>query len=359
MAANDQSTVEPAPHKQSSAAHWRNFAIILMIPIIIALIVAWKGNLFKPTPKVALITSTEEAYWDRVIAGAQRGGELFEMNLTVIRSKPDEKFQSDQIRKLLSDGYDGIAVSPVNPVAQRDLLREVASKSVLVTFDSDCEDSNRKAFIGTDNYVAGRLCAEQVRDAIPDGGEVLISVGSVDKENGRLRRQGLIDSLVGRTVDPKREMDPLATPVKGDKYVVVETLVDGVDRAKATTLISEAVKKHPNVKCIIGLFGYSAPSILKALEENSLLGKIQVVGFDENDSTLKGIESGQVYATLVQDQFGMGYDTIRFFNESMRGLPPSLGPGNHMHYLGCRPITASEVDIVRYEMQREPSTQPK
>lgn len=354
MAAHDHPTPEPA--RSSSASHWRSFALILAVPILIAAAVAWQSQVFKPAPRVALITSTEEAYWDRVINGAQRGADLFEMKLTVIRSKPDEKAQSDAIRKLLGEGYDAIGVSPVNPVAQRDLLREVAGKSVLVTFDSDSEDSNRKAFIGTDNYVAGRLCAEMVRDAIPDGGEILISVGSIDKANGRDRRQGLIDALLGRPIDPNRAADPLGSPIKGDKYTIVDTLIDGVDKAKATTLAADAIRKSPGVKCVVGLFGYSAPSLLQALEETSKLGQIKIVGFDENEATLKALESGQIYGTIVQDQYGMGYDTIRFFNESLRGKQ-SASPGNH--YLVCRPITSAEVDIVRYEQQREPATQPQ
>src|SRR5262245_9742500 len=64
--------------------------------------------------------------------------------------------------------------------------------------------------------------------------------------------------------------------------------------------------------CMVGLWAYNPPAILSALKDSKdRLGKVKVVGFDENEDTLKGIADGHIYATVVQDPFGFGYQSVR------------------------------------------------
>jgi ribose transport system substrate-binding protein len=340
--------------------HLRNFLFILAIPIVIAIAIAWRAGLFRPAPKIVIITSTSDPYWDRVILGAKAAGQHFDVDVTEVRVNGDERQQTQAIQDAISSGHNGLGVSPVNPTGQTGALTDAAGKAALVTVDSDCPGAPRLGFIGTDNYVAGRQAAAMVRDALPDGGEIIISVGSLDKENGRLRRQGLIDSLLDRPLDPTRTADPADAQLKGAKYTIAATLVDNIDIPKVTTLASDAIKQHPNVKCFVGLFGYSTPALLDALKQAGKLGQVKVIGFDEAEPTLAGIEAGNVYGTLVQDQYNMGYDTVRFLIESLRRMPAAEG-GTRMEYLPCRPVVgADDVAIIRYEKVREtnPSAAP-
>ena len=319
----------------------RHFVIVFLVTLLVAIGIVWASGAFRPAPRVVLITSTEDPYWDRVIAGAQAAAQQFDVKLDVVRSKGEEKVQSQAIRDALSASAKGIAISPVDAAAQTNLLREAAGKTTLITFDSDAPDSNRLAFVGTDNYLAGRLCAQVVRDALPEGGDVLISVGSVEKENGRLRRQGLIDNLLDRPIDPNRAAEPLDQPIKAGKYNIVGTLIDGTDPARCTTLTADALNKNPNLKLIVGLYGYTTPATLDALKQAGKLGKIKIVGFDEAEPTLAGIEQGNVYGTLVQDQYNMGYDAVRLLAEVMNKVAPT-GSANRSEYLPCRPITSAD-----------------
>ena len=49
--------------------------------------------------------------------------------------------------------------------------------------DADAPDSNRKVFVGVDNYDAGRMCGQLVKEALPEGGEVVIFVGRMEQDN--------------------------------------------------------------------------------------------------------------------------------------------------------------------------------
>lgn len=348
----------PHPHPGGGGGtKMRHLLMVFLTTVVvaggIAAFIAYRAGAFRPKPRFVILTSTEDVYWDRLIDGAKVAAAQLDVDLDVVRSR-DENMQSQTVRDALARGVHGVGISPVNAAGQAPLLREVGQKAPVVTFDSDAPDSNRLAFVGTDNYVAGRQVAELVRDALPDGGEVIISVGSVANVNGSGRRQGLIDSLRGDPPDPNRPAHPLDQPVQAGKWTVVATLLDGGDPAKATALASEALTKHPNVKCFVALWSYSAPSVLAALRPANKVGQIKVVGFDESEETLAGIEAGHIVGTLVQDQYNMGYDTVRVLYERVSGVAPDGATARTMHYLPCRPVTsAEEVDIVRYEKARE------
>ena len=101
------------------------------------------------------------------------------------------------------------------PRTRRGSSIEVAAKTNLVTHDSDAPESNRLCYIGVDNYDAGLMCAELVKKALPNGGKLMIFVGRMEQDNAKLRRQGLIDGLIGK----ERESGGVALPE--DKFISV------------------------------------------------------------------------------------------------------------------------------------------
>jgi ribose transport system substrate-binding protein len=304
----------PTPAKRGGHA---SFYLLILALIAIGVILAWHFGVLNRKPRIAMVAG-ESPYFELILAGAREAERQYDVNLTVVRAKGDA--QADALRGLV-DGprYDGIAVSPFNPAAEAGILADLARNTTLVTFDSDSPVSNRLCFVGTDNYAAGRLCADQARLAVPDGGEVIILVASLDKENVQRRRQGVIDELLDRPFEPARPMDPVEDSLKGPRYSVAATLIDAGDPEGVIEKVVQAVKQHPNLKCLIGLNTYSASRLAQALEKAQKVGAIQVIGFDADPQTLAAIEGGKVSATVLQDQFGCGFHTIRILAESARG----------------------------------------
>ena len=297
--------------------------------------------------KLALVTWTQDPFWDPLIRGAQDCAANSNVKLTVIRSAPTVEAQNKHIHDLLAQGIDGIALSPNDPQAQLDLLNEVAAHVPLVTFDADAPESKRRRFVGIDNYAAGHTCADEMRDALPDGGPILISVGSATMLHGRDRRQGLIDGLLERGFDRDRAPEALNTELKGAKYTIVDTVTDGADPAKATQVIAEALRKHPEVKGIVGLFSYSAPAALVAMDQVGRAGQIQLVGFDESPQTQVAIESGAIHSSILQDSYRAGYESIEVLADEARGVP--RGPAEQSAIVNVRinVLTAKNIDDMR------------
>lgn len=299
-------------------------AIIGMIAIVgVVSYIAASNGAFARREKVAMVTWNKSAYWDLVQKGADDAARDFHVDLTFVESDPTQASQDQHIHELLDAGVQGLAINPNNPAAQEATINDAASKAVVVTFDSDAPNTNRRAFIGTNDYFAGQFAAEQARLAIPDGGKVMILVGSVDRSNGRNRRQGVIDDLLERPFNRDNIADSLDATLKGDDYEIVATLVDHGDKEKATQLVADAITAHPDVKCIIGLYGYSGPAIAKAVAASGKKDQIKVIGFDASDEEQALVASGAIFSSVLQDQYHCGYETVRVLSDMLKGIGES------------------------------------
>jgi ribose transport system substrate-binding protein len=348
-------TTTDAPPRPRTA---RKIMLVLVF-LIACMWLLWTSGVLEPRPRVALVTAGQGPYWDLVVSGAKDAAARQKLRLDVFRPKSDEPSQSEAIRNLIGKGYAGVAVSPNDRLNQAAVLSELGAETALVTFDSDCAVANRLCFIGTDNYGAGHMAAQHVKQAVPDGGEIIIAIGSLDKENGQRRRQGVIDELLERSFEPQRPMDAVDAELKGSKYTIVATLVDGIDPDKATAMATQALDQYPNAKAFVCLFAYSTPSVLKSLEKANKLGKVQVIGFDAYEETLAGIENGNVFATMMQDPYMIAFEATRILSDAARGNRKEL-PMFQTFFLPCDPVTKANVGTARDDLARKnkPTTQP-
>jgi ribose transport system substrate-binding protein len=280
-------------------------------------------------PLVGFVTNGIDPFWSIAEAGAHAAGKEFDVTVEVKMPPADGRIaqQKRMIEELLTLGASGIAVSPIKPEDQLDILNSIGEQCHFVTHDADAPASNRLAYIGMSNYDAGRVCGKLVKEAIPDGGELMIFVGSLDQLNARQRRQGLIDELLDRSNDPARYDAPNVGVLKGTKYTILDTRTDGFDKAIAKSLVEEAITKYPEMDLMVGLFAYNPPQMLAALKEADKLNKIKVVGFDEADATLQAILDGTCVGTIVQDPYRYGYESVRILAGLARDdksvLPPN------------------------------------
>ena len=269
-------------------------------------------------PKVAYVTNGVASFWVIAESGVQQGGQEFDADVEVLMPAEGISDQKRMIEDLLTKGVDGIAVSPIDPENQTELLNKAAKYTHLITHDSDAPDADRKCYIGMDNYLAGRMCGDLVKEAMPVGGKLAIFVGRLEQDNARRRRQGVIDSILERPVDATR-FDPPDAEIKEGKWHIVGTYTDQFDRAQGKANAEDAMSRHPDLDGMVGLFAYNPPLMLEALKQGDKLGKIKVIAFDEADETLQGIQDGTVHGTVVQNPFEYGRQSVRVLAGLSRG----------------------------------------
>jgi len=229
--------------------------------------------------------------------------------------------QKRMIETLLAQGIDGIAVSPIDAKNQVDLINDAAKRTKVITHDSDAPDSQRLCFIGMDNYKAGRSAGKLVKEALPDGGKIIIFVGRLEQLNAQQRRQGVIDELLGRPEQSlgKLTVDPNNAPLTAGKFTILDTRTDNFDYARAKANAEDAMTKNADLACMVGLFAYNIPQCFQAVKEANKLGKIKLVSFDEADATLDGIAEGSVHGTVSQQPYLYGYHSVRILAGLARG----------------------------------------
>ncbi len=301
-------------------------------------------------PLVGFITNGIASFWVIADKGARDAAEEFGVEVEVMM--PSDGTAADQrrmVQDLLARGAGGIAITPLDPANQMGLLSEIAQNAHLITHDSDAPESARLVYIGMDNYEAGRMCGRLLKRAMPGGGTVVLFVGRAGQLNADLRRQGVIDELMDRSIDNTRR-DPVDAHIEGARYTVLDTRVDQFDFARAKAQAEDALARYPDLDAMVGLFVYNPVQILEAVREAGKLGQVTIVGFDEDDVVLQAIQEGTIAGTVVQNPYRYGYESVRVLAALARG-DRSVLPENQFIDIPARTVTQINVVAFREELK--------
>lgn len=288
--------------------------------------------------KLAYVTNGIDPFWNNAAAGVRAAAQEFDIECEVLMPPKGIVDQKRMVETLLAQGIDGIAISPIDAKNQTAFIDEACKQTRVITHDSDAPESQRLCFVGMDNYKAGRAAGRMIKEAMPDGGKVMIFVGRLEQLNAQQRRQGVIDELLDRPVQSLETItyDPPGQSLPGTKYSVIDTRTDNFDYSRAKSNAEDAMNAYPDLGCMVGLFAYNTPACLQAVKEAGKTGKIKLVAFDEQEAVLQGIVEGQVYGTVSQQPYEYGYQSVRILAALARG-DQSVIPANKFY----------EVDIVQ------------
>ena len=234
------------------------------------------------------------------------------MRFAVIDADGSAAEQQRIIDDLLAKGIQGIAISPVDPANQTAMLDRAAATATVVTQDSDAPTSKRECYIGTDNVAAGRQAGELLKEALPQGGKVMVFVGTLDAANAQQRYQGLKEAVAGSNIQ------------------ILGVRTDNTERVRAKANAADTLVNNPDLAGMVGLWSYNGPAILGAVREANKIDKVKIIAFDEEDETLGGIKEGAIYATVVQQPFEFGYQSIVMLSKILNGDRSAIPAGKQI-----------------------------
>src|SRR4051812_5724280 len=174
--------------------------------------------------KLAFVTNNASEFWKIAAAGVHKYEQ--EKKVQVDVKMPPNGTTEDQnqiMENLSSQGYDAIATSVIAPNDQVNVLNKVATKSKLITFDSDAPKSNRLLYIGTNNYEAGKVLGGEIVKLLPNGGKLAVFVGTLAADNAAQRLRGVEDAIASHNIK------------------IVDRREDGTDRAKARSNVEDII----------------------------------------------------------------------------------------------------------------------
>jgi len=278
------------------------------------------------TIRLVFIPNAPSDFWQIAKAGINKAAKELDVEVQVeIPGQGPAAQQQQIIEAMIAKGVQGMAISPLDPESQIGILNEAAKHMPVVTQDSDAPKSRRVAYVGTDNVAAGRKAGRLLKEVLPHGGSIAVFVGKMDAPNARERYQGMMEEI------------------KGANFTVIEgrPFTDETSRPKAQENVAAVLGKYPDVGCLVGLWSYNGPAIMKVVRESK--AKVPVICFDEEAGTLQGIRDGLINATVVQQPFEFGYRSIKLLAEIARGHQPKIPPDGLM-YVDTMIIRKDNVD---------------
>jgi len=277
--------------------------------------------------KLAFVTNNASDFWTIARKGTEKAaGELPNADIEFrINSDNTAAEQQRVVDDLLAKGIDGIAISPVDPVNQLQMLNRAAQQALVITQDSDAPSSNRVCYIGTDNVAAGRQAGGLVKEALPQGGKIMVFVGTLDAANAQQRYQGLKEALQGSNIQ------------------ILDVRTDGADRVRAKSNAADTLVNQPDIAGMVGLWSYNGPAIVGAIRDAGKTGKVKIVAFDEEDETLNGIKDESIYATVVQQPFEFGYQSMKLIARILDGDRSGI-PASKQIFVPTLAIKKADVD---------------
>lgn len=302
-------------------------------------------------PRLAFITNGVASFWTIAKYGAEAAGQQLNVKVSVHMPAEGLVDQKRIVEDLITRGVDGIAISVIDATNQASFINDTTQKTKVITQDSDAPATNRLAYVGMDNYKAGRMLGALIKDSLPQGGKLALFVGRVEQDNARKRRQGTIDEVLGRSFDSTR-YDPPGTEISDGRYTFVVTLTDQFDRVKAKANCEDAVLRYPDLTGVVGLFAYNAPLCIEALKQTQKLGSIKIFSFDEADETLQGIKDGSVAGTIVQNPYEYGFQSIKLLKDIVGGNTAAI-PADKFIDIPARRIDRSNIDEFWADLKRK------
>ncbi|MEY9127397.1 sugar-binding protein [Bradyrhizobium yuanmingense] len=284
---------------------------------------------------LAFVVNGASDFWKIAEAGMKKAqGEL--PNYELQFKYPEQAAAAVQQRvmdDLVAAGAAGIMVSAVDPKNQTEHLNKVASQTVLFTTDSDAPKSKRVAYIGSSNTDLGKEAGKLMVKALPNGGKCVGFVGLPGADNARERIEGVKETL------------------KGSKVELVDVRGDEIDQTRAKRNVEDILAAMPDVSCLVGFYSYNTPRIYEVLKEAGKLGKIKIIGFDEDPITLGGVKEGSIVGTVVQQPFEWGYQGMKLMANYIGGNKSGI-PANGIIIVPGKVIDKANVDEFMASMKQ-------
>jgi ribose transport system substrate-binding protein len=219
----------------------------------------------------------------------------------------DPAKQVQLIESYVQRGADGIFVSALGPSVCNAIDQAIAAGVAVTTFDSDCPDSERLSYVGSDNYEggyqSGLLYAEAVADEGPQ--RIAILTGVVGAVNLGERDAGFTAALEESGID----------------FEIVTTVPGNDDLTKSVEAVESTLRGDPSIN---GFF-FDGPwpllverSNLPTMIDRIESGELTVVSFDTIQPELAWVEDDLVIGLVGQKYYGWGYQSVQVLNGIVR-----------------------------------------
>ena len=277
----------------------RPLVFILLLGVIFSTTSCQKPYHDEKERYVLVTVNSKLPYWEEAEAGLRDVAQQMGIKAELVgpeRFDPQEELRAFQ--KAVSENPAGILISVSRPDLFQDAISAaVASGIPVITVDADAPESKRVLFIGTDNFRAGQESGKRMAEILKGKGQIVV-VTIPGQLNLDERARGVTHALK-----------------KYPGIKIIQTMDDNGDPRVANDSISALIKANAKFDGVVCLEASGGSGVAEALHRMDMQGKIPVVAFDKDPSTLDWIERGVITATITQKPYAMSYYGVKFADD--------------------------------------------
>lgn len=254
-------------------------------------------------------------YWFPVYAGMKDACKQLGVNCIYSgTTEYDAQKQVDSFEADLAKSPKGILLSPIVEDAFVEPINNAIAQGVaVVTYASDCPDSDRQAYVTSDNQHEGAIAARTICDDMGGSGSVMV-----------LRNPGQDNH--------NRRCDAFIATVKAEypNITVVADVATNQNEQAGYDAVMSTYQKYPDLGGVFCPEGVSIVGGAKAAKE---LGTgIRCLCVDCNDTLLDMLKEGDMFGLICPDQYMQGY--LGMMSLFIAAHPEKVNPMNERKALG-------------------------
>jgi ribose transport system substrate-binding protein len=255
---------------------------------------------------------TTHEFWKSIHAGAVKAAQ--ELGVEIIWKGPlkedDRDSQITVVEDFITRGVSGIVLAPLDNTALKRPVSEAKRGGIeVVIIDSALDSNDQVSFVSTDNYIGGQKAGEHLAKLLGYKGKVAVLRYQEGSASTQEREKGFLDIMAKY---------PNIKIVSSNQYggATTETAY------KASENLLAPLRNPDQTLEFDGLFCPNESTtfgMLRALQDNSLAGKVKFVGFDSSEMLVKALNDGHINALILQDPMNMGYLGVKTIVRHLRG----------------------------------------
>lgn len=254
-------------------------------------------------------------YWFPVYAGMKDACKQLGVNCYYEgTTEYDAQKQVDSFESILAKNPKGILLSPITAEAFNEPINRAIGQGVtVVTYASDSPDSNRPAYVTSDNIKEGTAAARAVAEDMGGKGSVMVL-----RNPGQTNHDIRCDAFI-KTIEKE---------YPGIK--VVADIATKQDSQAGYDAVMSTYQKYPDLG---GVFSPESVSITgAATAAKELGGNIRCMCCDTSDTLLDMLKAGDLFGIITPDQYMQGY--LGMLSLYIAAHPENVNPINERKSLG-------------------------
>lgn len=288
---------------------------VLQVLLVLTMVLVLGGQVFAAAqaetgrPKVAGVVFQEDQFMKLLQYGFKDAAEKAGFDFYPGNTNGDAAKEAEFLNTYVTQGYKGVAISPISEEASLKVLTDAANKGLLIGISN--HEFNLPFLTGaftSDNYnlgsTVGKAAAKYIKENL--GGKATIAIvqfKTLLPEQSGARSKGFIDQ------------------VKDLPGVKIVTDQDAWMQDKAITIAGDIITAHSDVNLIFAANEGGTIGSTMAVKNAGKAGKIAVFGFDGSEQIVQLLKdpANVLQAAIAQDPYNIGVKTMESVVKAVKG----------------------------------------